>query len=239
MAETLLRYGPQFRDGGDRYQVVVMADAAVLRSGGEGRCHLDDGPALAPETARRLSCDASLVAMLIGENSEPLDVGRTTQSIPRAIRRALRVRDGGCRFPGCDRRRFTDGHHIRHWADGGPTSLENLITLCRAHHRAIHEGGYRVRRVGPGHFEFTNPDGDVLRGGDVGELPTELDVAELNRRLGLVITSDTGETLWGGERLDLGLAIDAILCLENREAGDNTEGGEDTESGGRGNAANS
>ncbi|MDP9020155.1 MAG: HNH endonuclease [Actinomycetota bacterium] len=78
------------------------------------------------------------------ERGTPLDVGRKTRSIPPAIRRALQVRDRGCRFPGCTNRRFVDGHHIRHWAAGGETSLANLTLLCRRHHRAVHEGGYSV-----------------------------------------------------------------------------------------------
>ena len=74
------------------------------------------------------------------------------------IRRALRVRDGGCRFPGCDRSRFTHAHHIKHWADGGETRLDNLVTLCSFHHRQVHDGGYGVR-VDEGEIEFMRPDG--------------------------------------------------------------------------------
>ncbi len=142
MAETVLVHGPAARDGGDRYQAVVVVDAAVLSNDGSGRCELEDGAAVAPETARRISCDSSIVAMALAGGGEPLNVGRSTQSIPRAIRRALRVRDGGCRFPGCTQRRFVDGHHIVHWARGGETSLQNLVLLCRFHHRAVHEGGF-------------------------------------------------------------------------------------------------
>jgi len=143
-------------------------------------------------------------------------VGRSTQAIPRAIRRALRVRDGGCRFPGCTQRRFVDGHHIVHWSKGGETSLANLVLLCRAHHRAVHEGGFGLRRRSTGTLVFTTPDGAVLHQAPA-TAPVELDVDGLNRHLGVVITSSTGACLWGGERLDVGLAIDGILGLE--EAG--------------------
>jgi hypothetical protein len=131
----------------DRVQVVVHIDQAILaeqQAAAEGatphRCELEDGPALALDTARRLACDAALVGVVETEAGEPLDVGRKTRSIPPAIGRALNARDGGCRFPGCDRARFTHGHHVKHWADGGETNLDNLITLCGFHHRLVHEG---------------------------------------------------------------------------------------------------
>jgi len=79
--------------------------------------------------------------------------------IPLPLKRALRSRDGGCRFPGCDRTRFTDGHHVKHWADGGETKLANLVTLCGFHHRLVHEGGFGVRVTDDGVFVFTRPDG--------------------------------------------------------------------------------
>ena len=97
-----------------------------------GRCELEQGPSLAVETVRRLACDASLLRVLENEHGEPLDVGRKTRSIPPAIRRALRSRDAGCRFPGCTHQRYVDAHHIEHWADGGETKLSNLVTLCRS-----------------------------------------------------------------------------------------------------------
>src|SRR6185503_13419138 len=109
--------------------------------------------------ARRLVCDASVVGIVEGEEGEPLDIARKTRSIPLAISRALKARDGGCRFPGCDRTRFCDGHHIKHWADGGETKLDNLITLCGFHHRLVHEGGYGVKRTDDGVFVFSRPDG--------------------------------------------------------------------------------
>ena len=120
----------------------------------------EHGGNVAVETARRLGCDGALVGVVKGDKGEPLAVGRRTRAVPPAIRRALRVRDGGCRFPGCDRSRYTHAHHIRHWADGGETSLDNLVTLCSRHHRLVHEGGYGVR-VKEGEIRFTRPDGRV------------------------------------------------------------------------------
>ncbi len=214
MAETMLAHGPASRDGGERYQAVVLVDADVLAGAGEGRCHIEDGPALAAETATRMTCDSAVVAMSLRSGGEALNVGRSTQAIPPAIRRALRVRDGGCRFPGCTQRRFVDGHHIVHWSRGGETSLANLALLCRFHHRSVHEGGYGLRRTGVGTLVFTTPTGDIIPSAPEPEDPVALDVDDVNRRLGVVITSRTGNCLWGGERLDVGLAVDALLCLE-------------------------
>jgi len=90
-----------------------------------------------------------------------LDVGRKTRTIPPSIRRALLVRDQGCRFPGCTGR-HCDAHHIEHWLDGGPTSLDNLLLLCRRHHRSVHEGLVDVRRLADGTLAFLRPDGTML-----------------------------------------------------------------------------
>ena len=151
----------------ERYQVVLHTDMATLRTGGgedagtrptdapshthfleyaPGRSHLSDGTRLSAETSRRLCCDAAVVQAVRGPNGEVLDVGRRTRTIPPALRRALKIRDGGCRFPGCGVR-FCEGHHIVHWADGGETKLSNLVLLCRFHHRAVHEEGFTVKVV--------------------------------------------------------------------------------------------
>jgi len=99
------------------------------------------GPVVA-ETARRLACDASISRIITDGKSQILDVGRRTRTIGPAMRRALVVRDGGCVHPGCDRPpSWTEGHHLKHWVDGGTTDLANLVLLCRRHHRAQHEGG--------------------------------------------------------------------------------------------------
>jgi len=148
--------------GGDRHAVTVHVDAAALKSRDGSRCELEEGPVLSLETGRRLACDASLITIAEDDLGEPLDVGRKTRSIPPALRRALGSRDRGCVFPGCTHKRYVDGHHIRHWADGGETRLANLVTLCRFHHRAVHEGGIRVERLDDGAWRFTRPDGRVL-----------------------------------------------------------------------------
>jgi hypothetical protein len=99
------------------------------------------GAVLGPDAVRRIACDASVVRVVLDPAGQPLDVGRRTRVVPPAIRTALTVRDRGCAYPGCERGpQWTDAHHVRHWADGGSTSLDNLVLLCRQHHRAVHEG---------------------------------------------------------------------------------------------------
>jgi hypothetical protein len=152
----------------DRFQLVVHVDQAVLTQnidadpGEPHRAELDCGPSLALATVRRLGCDCTVVGVVETRDGEPLDIGRKTRSIPAAIKRALRARDGGCRFPGCDRTRFCDGHHVTHWADGGETKLGNLVTLCSFHHTLVHEGGFDVRVTDDGLFVFLRPDGSRI-----------------------------------------------------------------------------
>ena len=99
-----------------------------------------DGIAVDPGTIRRLACDATIIPVVLGSDSQPLDVGRATRTIPTAVRRALDLRDGGCTWPGCDAPPgWCDAHHVTHWADGGTTSLDQLRLLCRRHHTRIHE----------------------------------------------------------------------------------------------------
>ena len=128
----------------DRYQVVVHVDAeARVELSEEGDSMLEGVRRVPAGTSRRIACDAGRVVMTHGRDGSVLDVGRKTRTVPPAIRRALDHRDGGCRFPGCGLR-FCDAHHIKHWADGGETRLDNLVLLCRRHHRAVHEEGFRV-----------------------------------------------------------------------------------------------
>ena len=130
--------------GGERPHLTVLVDLGMLTGARNGRSELADGTILTPEAARRIACDAGVVRMITRGESEILDVGRRTRTIPPALRRALEVRDGGCRWGDCSMPgRYCDAHHVIHWADGGETSLENTILYCRHHHRMIH------RRRGP------------------------------------------------------------------------------------------
>jgi hypothetical protein len=137
-----------------------------------------------------------------------LDVGRKTRTVPPAIRRALDYRDGGCRFPGCGNR-FCDAHHIKHWADGGETRLDNLVLLCRRHHRAVHEEGFGVEMVGVG-VRFNWPDGRSFpHVPPAPSLPSDpvADLETRHRKLGLGIDPETTTPHWSGERFDVGWAI--------------------------------
>jgi hypothetical protein len=139
----------------DHYQVVVHVDEKVLR-GEAGRSDLP------VETVRRLACDGSVVTIVEDERGTPLDVGRKQRTVSTALKRALCSRDRGCTFPGCSRAHYVDAHHIRHWADGGDTSLENITLLCTHHHKLLHEGGFTIRRDERGGIYFRRPDGRVI-----------------------------------------------------------------------------
>src|SRR5436190_5057522 len=147
--------------GGERPHLTVTVDATSLA--GEGPAELDHVGPVPGEVARRIACDASVLRVVMDARSEPLDVGRRTPVIPPSMRRAVIVRDRRCRFPGCDRpHTWCDAHHVRHWADGGPTAASNLLLLCRRHHRLIHRPrGFTLELV-EGHPVFRRPDGSVL-----------------------------------------------------------------------------
>jgi hypothetical protein len=130
-----------------------------------GRCELDHTGTISVGTARRLACDASVLPVVMGGPSEPLDVGRRTPVVPTGLHRAVILRDGGCLFPRCTRPHpWCDPHHISHWADGGKTSLANLVLLCRPHHTLVHEGGFALETAN-GRPVFRRPDGSVLEDG--------------------------------------------------------------------------
>ncbi len=212
------------------HEVVVHIAHDALRDVPESSgAEFDSGHIVAVETARRLGCDGALVGVVEGAKGEPLAVGRRTRAVPPAIRRALRVRDGGCRFPGCDCSRYVHAHHIKHWADGGETRLDNLVTLCSQHHRQVHEGGYGVR-MNDGEIQFTRPDGRVIPPaggtglphgecfrGNTCEKPGSTSatdgaerLAAFNAARGLAIDAHTARCGWGGERMDYNIAIDAL-----------------------------
>ena len=210
----------------DRYQVVVHVDAQSLREQSDGRCEIEQGPSLPIETARRVACDASLLSVIENEHGEPLDVGRKTRSIPPAIRRALRSRDAGCRFPGCTHERYVDAHHIEHWADGGETKLSNLVTLCRLHHRLVHEGQIRIETPPEGGWRFVRPDGrhyEVIRRTAPAEYTGE-ELAITHAELGIRIDRYTAGTRWRGERMDYELGV-WVLCQQAARARRIRDGG--------------
>ena len=215
LAETFIKHGGAPLNGGERHQIVVHVDAETLRDGSAGRCEIEDGSVLAAETVRRLACDCSVVAILENERGEPLNVGRKTRSIPPALRRALNARDRGCRFPGCTHTRYVDAHHVRHWAHGGETKASNLVTLCRFHHRKVHEGGVTVQVLDDGAFRFVKPDGtgiDTVATGRTTPLGDWTQLPDRHHADGIHIDESTAVTRWRGERMDYGIAVEALFA---------------------------
>ena len=205
-------------DGTSPASVDRAADRAA-----PGQAVLEDagGLRVSAATAQRLACDAGRVVMTHGAGGQVLDVGRKTRTVPPALRRALAARDRRCRFPGCTARRC-DAHHVRHWAHGGATRLDNLVQLCRRHHRAVHEGGLRMTLDdATGAVRFTGSDGRPLP--DVPEAPrwTGAALAPVDARLaaeGVEIGPETAAPRWDGERLDLDWVIDVLWRPRNGSA---------------------
>ena len=208
VAESYLAHGAIEAAGAERYQIVVHVAAETLRDRTAGCCEFEHGPSMPAETARRLSCDASVVALVENDDGEPLNVGRKTRTISAPLRRALNARDKGCRFPGCANTRYIDAHHVEHWANGGETKPSNLVSLCRFHHHAVHEGGIRIEILDDGALRFLKPNGVAVDSiapgftqpfGDWKQLPA----GTLVKR-------------WAGERMDYGLGVEVLLQQARR-----------------------
>jgi hypothetical protein len=148
---------------GDRPRVVVTVPLSALRRE-HGEAVLGSGEPVPADTARRLACDARIIPAVLGAASEPLDIGRESRVVPQGLRRALELRDRGCRFPGCDvQAGWCEAHHVVHWASGGPTTVDNLVLLCPYHHVLTHEGAWRVAREPfSGEVRAWRPDGTRL-----------------------------------------------------------------------------
>jgi hypothetical protein len=133
--------------GGEKPHITVVVDYKTL-VGEADRLPELDGHAIDPETLRRWACDAGIVRIVTDGESQPIDVGRRTRTIPPALRRALELRDGGCTWEGCGAPvGWCDAHHIEHWADGGDTNLDNTRLLCRKHHTRTHRTERRALRT--------------------------------------------------------------------------------------------
>lgn len=204
-------------NGGERTTIHLHTDADTLRRDGEGaESRLDTGAHVSAETSRRLSCDCAVVHWHEETTGGTLNIGRRSRNIPPAIRRALQKRDQGCRFPGCTAHKHVDAHHLQHWSDGGATKMDNLVLLCRHHHRLVHEGGYGVRMTDKGMPKFTDPTGRTIP--QAAETRFRGNVVALRRRndrAGLEITPDTAIPLWEGEKMDDSMAVEALLWLES------------------------
>ena len=146
----------------DRPGLIVHVSSETLLDDKPGLSETEHGTFLTADEIRRISCDANLTRVVFGPDSQPLDVGRTKRLVTPALRIAVMARDLHCVFPDCDRpASWCDVHHLIPWSEGGPTSLDNLVLLCRHHHTLIHEGGWRIEGT-PGHLDFYRPNGSQL-----------------------------------------------------------------------------
>ena len=179
----------------------------------DGLCEIADVAALPVATARRLCCEANVVRVIESETGDVLNVGRRTRVVPTALRRALAIRDAGCRFPGCTNRRFVEAHHVVHWADGGDTKQDNLVLLCRRHHRFVHEYGFTIVRDS-GVFCFVRPDGRrVVEAPGADGVDSDagwLALQRAHRELGLRIDDATAAPQWRGERVDYDWVVGSL-----------------------------
>ncbi len=221
LAETALESGLDSSSSRQRAEVVLHVDGDVLADpDADGQCCLESGQNVSAETSRRLSCDGSTVTMLHDQdgpvlspsNGITLDVGRKTRVISPALRRALDHRDSKtCQFPGCNVH-HCEAHHIHHWAAGGETKLDNLVLTCKFHHRALHEGGYRVERRG-GRLEYRDPEGRLID--NAPDMPLvdgdAVSILRDRRRLeGISIDSKSNLPYWDGAPMDLGAAVSGL-----------------------------
>jgi hypothetical protein len=221
VAETYLAHADAAPAGtpADRTQVFVHLDHDPLSPDGTMAATLDDGTRVSAETLRRLTCDAAFV----GIHHHPdgaITPSRRKRTVSSSLRRALLVRDRGCRFPGCTNHLYLHAHHIIHWADGGPTSADNLALLCSTHHRLLHEGGFRVEGGTDGNLRFINRRGATIApaplawevGGDAASA-----IREWTTEAGVTISEQTNEPQWDGEPVDYRWVADAFITAHQDE----------------------
>lgn len=143
--------------GGDATTVVVTLGIDQLRAelAAAGVIAGDDHETISAGDARRLACQAKILPVVLGARGEVLDLGRSRRLFSRAQRRAIRFRDRGCRAEGCTiPAAWTEAHHLRPWSAGGPTDLDNAVSLCGHHHRRIHDSHYETHRLPQGDIRF-------------------------------------------------------------------------------------
>ena len=181
-------------------QVVVHVDVGVLTGeASDGRCYVEGGSPLSAGAARRLGCDAEVVAVT-ERNGLPIDVGRKQRIVPERLRLALHVRDRFCRFPGCGvPAHRTESHHYEHWALGGGTDFDNLLLMCGFHHRRHHAGAFLIRKTADG-YSFETDDGHPIQ-------PPPRDPINVVREM---IDPDTPRASWGGAEMDFSYAVSVI-----------------------------
>lgn len=214
VARAYLQHRP--RTLGSGYELVVITSSPLLEQGANGiGGFLPEGTPVPLHVARMLACDGARVDVVMGKDGELLDVGRPTRAIPSAIARALWLRDGGCRVPGCGRRRHLHAHHIQGWADGGPTKLSNLVLVCSSHHRMIHEGQLsseirdgRIVFVDGAGRSMLNVPPSVARGCELEELEIYLRDADVH------VDGQTAQGKWDGTQVAVAEMLDWVLMAQ-------------------------
>jgi len=167
------------------------------------------------EVARRLSCDCGVVEVIEDDHHVPLSVGRKRRTISGRLKRALFERDKTCTFPGCTNRLFLEGHHIRHWADGGETSLSNVSLLCTSHHHYVHEYGYTIELDSDQRPRFRDPHGRLVVAVPERGVAADLgwpSIRAVNQPL--AISAETNACKWDGNPVDYGAVIGYLVTAD-------------------------
>lgn len=210
VAETAMAAGPTPCEGGDRNRVNLIIDLDLLLGNTtEGRCAIEGSPVPLPLSEAELLCCDAIIRPTFIKGLDLVATGHDQRLANRAQRRALRLRDGGCRFPGCAATRFLDAHHVDHWIRGGRTQLANLLLLCRFHHRLHHRGGFTIHATEkPGEFRFFEPGGE-----EIGRAPDRAppDLATVPARTGIEPTWFTPHAKDAGTVLDLDSIVRGLL----------------------------
>jgi hypothetical protein len=205
--------------GAERCQVMLHVGIGTLQN----RCDLDGKHWISAKTAKRLSCDASLVTVLENDKGQVLNIGRRARTVPPSIKRALDLRDKTCRVPGCCNTRYLDAHHIQHWSDGGETSLDNLVHLCRHHHRQLHQGLFNIHVQKAGAYEeahmvFSTADGKQLKASLFPQFSGQSVITAGGALLDAApkVNSKTCVTRWTGENCEYPVAMEVLLQRDGR-----------------------
>jgi hypothetical protein len=142
----------ELASGGKPANIQVTATIETLKGlAGAAGAEMEFSLPISSTSLQRMACDCSVTRVLLNQDSLTIDVGRSRRVISGAMRKALKVRDGHCRWPGCERpASWCDGHHLLHWIHGGTTDLDNLVLLCRRHHRMVHEESWQLVKTDDG-----------------------------------------------------------------------------------------
>ena len=216
---TLEEGTPLSRPAAERRQLFVHLREERIGEASHWQAELQDGTPLQGEAFKRLACDSGIVVAKLDAAGHVLDVGRRRRTVSPALRRALFMRDRHCQFPGCSHTAFVEAHHVEHWAQGGETSLENMLLACTFHHRALHEGGFSVHRAAavPGHgdeFVFLTPDQRPIEYVPTSPSLERHPMATLTRkqqRAGIRIDRRTSLPNWDGTPRDINGAVGALI----------------------------